>query len=140
MLMNNVIELSNKNIINIIGITISVTGAMGESDCLNIVTKDMMLYHLNLNHSNIKKDIILEKIPLLKTIKFTFASIRYLEIEWKWFYMGHGNYFIIRNNNYKIIKDYIDVKLNKQINIRCRELYQNWYNILKNAILRNNRC
>lgn len=136
MKMENTIELTNDNLMNIkykniIAITIAEGGAMGESNGFYAVERDYKIYHLNLSSEKISKKELFNTFPLLKTFKCFCEYIYNLEDGWEWFNMGFGNYLIVREEYSEKLKVYITDNLKE--NWQHGELYQKWYEVISNV-------
>lgn len=135
--MEKTIELSNENIDtikydDIVAITIAEAGAMGESNGFYVVMKNCELYHTNLGNTQISNEKMLETFPLLKTFDCFCGNIINLNDEWKYFYMGFGNYLVVRKEYYEIIMQYIKENLPKDF--QRGYLYQKWYDIITKVV------
>lgn len=132
----NEMELTNEIIgtldySDIIAITIAEGGAMGEPGGLELVKSDLSLYHTNLSYSDINTDKLFEKIPVLGKIKVFFGNANNVE-DWKTFYMGFGNYLLVRDKYFEPYQKYLDE--NYKEGYEFVELYNSWYEILKQII------
>lgn len=136
----SIIELKNENIEeiiydDIIAVTIAEAGAMGEPNGFYAVNKEHKLYHLNFGETSIEKETLYEKFPLLVKLNCFFEEVSNLDMEWKWFNMGFGNYLVVRDSIYSIVKKYI--KENLKEDYEHGELYNKWYEVIKNVTQNN---
>ena len=136
--MNKVINLSSENVSDIkydsiIAITIAEGSAMGEPNGVNIVLNDMSHYHFNLGYTDIDIKKFFDDNPVFNSIKCSIGGIVEIDKDWKWFYMGFGNYLIVRKEYYEkyscILKEKIGDKYSSG------ELYNNWYKILDETLM-----
>ena len=135
--MEKIIELSNENIdaikyADIVAITIAEAGAMGEPNGFYIAMKNYDLYHTNLGNTPISNEKMLEVFPLLKTFDCFCGQVTNLNGEWESFYMGFGNYLVVRKQYYDAIMQYIKENLPKDF--QRGHLYQKWYEIITKVV------
>ena len=135
--MNNIIELTKENISNIkyqdiVAITIAEGGAMGEPDGFYAVLNNYSVYHTNFRNTQIAKEKFFAVFPLLKTFNCSCGHVINLNDEWKWFYMGVGNYLIVREQYYDVVMNCI--KENLPEDYQRGYLYQKWYDIITKVV------
>lgn len=135
--MQNAIELNgdNINIIKyneVVAVTIAEGGAMGETNGFYVILKNTNLYHTNFGQMQISKEKLFETFPLLKTFNCFCGEVVKLDEEWKSFYMGFGNYLIVRKEYFDIVNKYIKDSLPE--NYHEGSLYQKWYEIMIKVI------
>ena len=133
---DDIIELTKDNLKDInyedvIAVTIAEGGAMGEPNGFYAVTKNYKLYHLNFGHCNIDKKELYSTFPLLKTFRCCCEIVDSLEDDWEWLNMGFGNYLMIREKFFEKVLLYIGSNFSE--NWQHGELYQNWYEVVKNV-------
>ncbi len=123
--------LKNTNPNDIIAITLSEPGAMGEKCAFYMVNKHLDRFHVNMANNN-WFDLIVEVFPFLKEASFIVCQVFDLDEKWKWFDMGFGNYLLIRSEYYDEYKKIIDDsfkgfydEFNKTV-----LLYRAWYEFL----------
>ena len=128
------IDLNKENINEIvyddvIAITIAEGGAMGEPNAFHAVLKDMSHYYVNLGVADFSRKEFFKAFPLMETFSCFCAHVDRLEEGWKWYNMGFGNYFLVRNEYSKKVDDYINKNFKEDW--EHGELYQKWFEILK---------
>lgn len=126
-LTNELIDIIDYN--DIIAVTISDGGAMGEPNCFYVVDKEYNIYHTNFCYDTIDYNKLQNKFTILKEFDCFFEGVRKLEKKWAWFNMGFGNYLMVRSSLEKIVKKFIDENLG--VKYEYGELYQKWFFILK---------
>lgn len=132
--MNN---LNKKNISSIkyedvVAITIAEGGAMGEPNAFHAVLKDVTHYYVNLGDADFTREEFFKAFPLMETFSCFCAHVDRLENGWKWYNMGFGNYFLIRERYSEKVDKYI--KENFKENWEHGELYQKWFDMLKDIM------
>ena len=125
-------NIKNINYEDVIAITISEGGAMGEPNAFHVVTRNLYHYYTNLGDTDISKELLFSCFPLLKKIHCFFEELEGLENDWNWFNMGYGNYLIIRAEYNEEMNHCIETQLTK--NWQRGELYNNWYNLIKSIV------
>lgn len=133
----NIIELSNKLIDeidynDIIAITVSESGAMGNPNCFYAVDKGLNLYHTTFGNKEVDFNNLQNKFTLLKDFRCSCEHVNHLENNWSWFNMGFGNYLMVRNEYFTMVENYINENLS--VTYEHGELYRRWYFILKKTI------
>jgi O-acetyl-ADP-ribose deacetylase (regulator of RNase III) len=126
-LTNDLIDTINYD--DIIAVTISEGGAMGEPNCFYAVDNKYNLYHVNFGYDSIDFNKLQNKFTILKQFSCFFEEVNKLEKKWAWFNMGFGNYLMVRENLEKIVRKFIDEYLGMEY--EHGELYQRWFFILK---------
>ena len=132
-----IIEITKENLATIryedvVAMTIAEGGAMGEANGFYVAMKNYDLYHTNFGNSQVTQEQLYETFPLLKTFNCFFGEAGGLNGEWEYFNMGFGNYLIVRQEYYDVIKNYI--KDNLPDDYQHGPLYRNWYNIIKKTV------
>lgn len=134
---NIAIKLNKDNIdkINydeIIAVTIAEGGAMSEPNAFYAVLNNLERYYVNLGDSDITKEQFFKSFPVMEKFNCLWEEVLYLDKGWSWFNMGCGNYLLVREKYKDKIYNYI--KGNFGDDWHHGELYQKWYEALKNII------
>lgn len=114
---------------DIIAITIAEGGAMGEPNAFYAVSKNLQVYYTNMGLKNVDFKKLKDKFLILNSIECFAGQISFSEKGWESFYMGFGNYLIVRDNYYEKYKQYIKDNLTEDY--ESGELYKQWYDIFK---------
>ena len=125
-------NIKDINYDDVVAITIAEGGAMGEANAFHVVLKDLRHYYINLGIADFSKEDFFRTFPVMKTFSCFFGNVNNLENGWKWYYMGFGNYFLVREEYFELVGKYI--KENFGEDLGDGRLYQKWYNVLEKAI------
>ncbi len=117
---------------NVVAITYAEAGAMGEEFGFHVVLKDLMHYYVNLGDADFTKEEFYHAFPLMKTFRCFYSRVENLKRGWTCYYMGYGNYFLIRSKYAKKVDKYI--KDNFKKNWQDGELYKKWYTMVKDVL------
>lgn len=117
---------------DVIAITIAEGGAMGEPNAFHSVLNDLTHYYVNLGEADFDRKDFFEAFPLMKTFRCFCAHVDRLEDGWKWYNMGFGNYLLVRKEYSNKVEEHI--KNNFKDNWEHGELYQKWFDMLKDII------
>ncbi|MBO7718079.1 hypothetical protein J6S37_01110 [Candidatus Saccharibacteria bacterium] len=112
-----------------LAITIAEGGAMGDPGAIEIVDKDLKLYHTHFGE--IDDDLLRNKIPFLETLRIGFGEIEGLDRNWTGLYTGYGNYLFVKPEYEKPILKYIEDHYSDTGMPMVVELYSHWYDALK---------
>jgi hypothetical protein len=93
----------------------------------------MNLYESNFVDGKVSYKELVKKFPLLKGFNCGCEEINNLDLGWKWFNLGAGNYLLIREEYYEHYKTRIEADLGKDY--KKGELYQRWFNILQKVVI-----
>jgi len=135
--MKKYLELSNDrfarlNYDDFIAVTIAEGGAMGDPGAIEIVDKDLKIYHTHFGE--IDDSLLRKKIPFLKTLVVGFGDIDGLDDNWSGLYTGYGNYLFVKPKYEKPILEYIDKNYSDTGMPKIVELYSHWYDALKDIV------
>lgn len=122
------IELSNEifdsiDYNKIIAVTIAEGGAMGEPNGFYAVDDKFNLYHTNFAYGKVNFEKLKNKFILFN------EEVDMIEKNWSWFYMGFGNYLLVRTFLGETIKKFIDEYFSDVY--KHAELYDRWFYMLK---------
>ena len=106
---------------------------MGEANAFYAVNRNLEVYYTNMAPSDVDFLKLKEKFTILNDIECFVGSISFSEKGWESFYMGYGNYLIIRDGYYKKFNQYLKDNLTE--NYEHGELYKQWDEILKKIIV-----
>lgn len=125
-------SIKDINYSSVVAITIAEEGAMGEQNAFHVVLNDLSHYYVNLEVADFPSEDFFKTFPVMETFSCFFGNVNNLENGWKWYYMGFGNYLLIREKyDDKVSKC---IKENYGDDLGDGRLYQNWYNVLKKTI------
>lgn len=122
----NIIEINSSNYtefksLSVVALSFTKLGGQGEKGCIKIMDKNGILYH-----SNIIKTIKLEEVftvcTFLRKCDLNLFNAKVPD-GWCSFYMGGGNFLIVKGQFKEVIESGIP-----------KGLYNNWIDILHNAI------
>ncbi|MGN1379238.1 MAG: hypothetical protein ACI4XR_02445 [Bacilli bacterium] len=122
------IELSNEILDSIdynkiIAVTIAEGGAMGEPNGFYAVDDKFNLYHTNFAYGKVNFEKLKNKFILFN------EEVDKIKKNWSWFYMGYGNYLLVRTFLGETIKKFIDEYFSDVY--KHAELYDRWFYMLK---------
>ena len=119
-----------------IAITMAEGGAMGDPGAIEIVDKNLKLYHTHFGEIDDK--LLREKIPFLNTLRIGFGDIDGLDKNWAGLYTGYGNYLFVKPKYEKPILKYINDNYGDTEMPTIVELYSHWYDALTEIIGKKN--
>ena len=99
---------------------------MGEPNAFHAVLKDVTHYYVNLGAADFTRE------EFFKTFECFCGNVTNLDSEWRNFYMGFGNYLVVRKRYYEIIMNYIYNNLPEDF--EYGPLYQKWYEIITKVV------
>ncbi|HPF83180.1 MAG TPA: hypothetical protein PLV83_03310 [Bacilli bacterium] len=135
--MDNYIKV-NKDILNkikydnVIAIFLAEGGAMGEPNAFHAILNDLTHYYTNLGEIDFTREEFFKALPVMGSFNCFCEQIMGLEDGWKWYNAGFGNYLIVRNDYTDKVDKYI--KEHFKDNWEHGELYQNWYDMIKEIV------
>ena len=129
--MENVIELNNQTFTKELldkatFYQFAHGGAMGEPGGIVFVTEDNSVYHANFCYGDVDEETVERAFPTLRELRIDIFGNGTAGEGWRHFYLGFGNYLLIREDRYNRFEHFIN---------ECRdhpsELYGTW---LKKAL------
>ncbi|MCR5139015.1 MAG: hypothetical protein K6B45_02485 [Bacteroidaceae bacterium] len=123
----NIIEINDNNYLdyldlNVAALSFASSGAMGEAGGLYLISFSSKIYHANYLDGSISLDAVYTIFPFLDKCSFNIFDCKGCS-NWKGFYMGAGNYLIVRESLYKKIKNRINC-------LEEEDLYEQWDKIV----------
>ena len=131
---NNIKEI---NYNDIMFLSFAESGAMGEPAGIEILLKDLKLYHTNYCYSeDIKIKDLFSIFPPLETFQCGMCIVTHLDENWKWLDMGMGNYLLIRNTIYDKYVECIDKEVEND-EFTPGEVYKKWLDAARKMLIEN---